>query len=259
MTTQLPLIVGQPFIPRRNIKPWFADLACTGEGCARSEPHTHWKQVKPDVENGSGWLERKASGEVVYHTPWTKLHKPFKMVNPKARVETSVKALERLKKEFLSDPGHAQYLGRSDGKGYVMTATTGDWALMELGEGKGDLIPFLAPSEGHGSTWIGDPEFHNAVKRASIMADERTNAIHLLAENGVITLSSTDPDVGNFSETLPASVSKSWQASFNVDYLEPVLGVWPLRVWVKDGESPVMFEPADGSWRFVIMPLREEK
>ena len=256
MTTQLPLIVGQPFIPQRNIKPWFVDLACTGEGCARSEPHTHWKEVEPNVKNGSGWLERKASGEVIYHTPWTKRHKPFKMVNPKARVETSAKALERLKKEFLSDPNHARHLGRSDGKGYVMTATIGHWALMEPGEGKGDLMPFLAPSEGHGSTWIEDPEFHNAVKRASIMADKRTNAIRLLAENGVITLSSTDPDVGDFSETLPASVSKAWQASFNVKYLEPILGAWPLTIWAKDEESPMMFEPSNGSWRFVLMSMR---
>ncbi len=115
---QLPVVVGKPYKPRQ------------------SRVNERWEEVEPYRRNGTGWLERKASGEIVYHTPWLKTIKPFEMKPLKARVETSAKALVRLKKELVTANEHKRYM--TDDKhanGFKMTATNGHWALMERADG----------------------------------------------------------------------------------------------------------------------------
>jgi hypothetical protein len=257
---QLPPIEGQPYTPKRNIKPHAIDVPCTNpeESCG-PEPHTHRQWIGKDndrIRNGSGWLERKASGEIVYHTPWLTKHAPFKLQNPKPRVETPAKTLARLKKECVTPIELKKYIGIGDGDEYVMTQTNGHWALLEPGQQKKETKEFLSITGNHWLTALDDPELYCAVQRAKTMIDERKPFVDLFNDSKELTLHSSS-DAGDFTESVQSSLGLTWRLTLDLQYLTMPLGSWPMLIWVEDGnsESPVIFEPVDGLWRFVLMPV----
>ena len=294
---QLPLIKGKPYTPKRTIKPWFEEYECTGifepaqyttnaRDCTRNctricfcknqpsaqhtythgtcETHTHSKRIEPP-RNGSGWLERKASGEIVYHTPWLKKSKPFRetwksIAEPKARIETPAKALSRMRKECVTpdDVKARGVLDKVTPQGYFIAATNGHWALMERWNSKGKEYGCLDIAEKAHNTTVESSEFYNALQRAAVMANDRSRMVVLIAENDSITLYSADSDYGAFVETIPAKVSKPWRAAVDWTYLEMALGVWPLTFWIKDEESALVLEPWSKEYRFVLMPMHSE-
>jgi hypothetical protein len=219
---------------------------------------------------GSGWLERKANGALVYHAPWLRKPAPFTMTEPKARVETEARALVRLKKECLTpdDLGGrgTRGLGKFHAQGYVMTSTNGHWALLEYRDmgtlPKSDEQAYLRISKDHKPVKLDNPELHNAIKRAKTMMDTRSRAIGLVSLSiGLVGVHSSDSDAGEFTETVEEKIkgnltSKLWGVTLDYNYLEPVLGCWPLTLWIKDDESALILEPVGKSWRMVIMPLR---
>lgn len=275
MNTQLPIIKDKAFTPARNTKHGVPrEIECDSNSCAQAKPHTH----EQTTGNGAGWLERKASGEIIYHTPWLRPHKPFTMPLLKPRVETEAKGLARIRKAYVSDPGMATQLGRGTG-GYGTIATNGHWALLERGKQThfANPIDFLAPSRQHKAVRIVNPEFQLALKRADVMADELYRVVLMWGNRDSLTVYSEHKpdkytvdkkgkrvempkgnDLGSFDETLVDGIEaeREWQIALNVDYIEPLLGTWPLTMWIKDAESNLVFEPADKSWRFVLMGIR---
>jgi hypothetical protein len=277
-------IVGKPFMPKRNIKPWTEERDCTDSECKApcfctdmprghfqrdhtDRVHSHNVTVEPS-RNGSGWLERKADGELVYHTPWTAKPKPFSLPPYQARIETTGKALERMRKECtaaaLKEAKAAQesQAGKACPDGFRIVATNGHWALLEKGEGTGKPLDWLGSLKGCSMAVIETPEFWHAVQRARVMADERSQMAQIRADLlGHMWLyssnSDSDFDAGDFVERIPTiQCDREWQVGLNCKYLEIPLGSWPITVWVKDSESQVVFEAKNRSWRFVIMPMR---
>lgn len=286
MNKQLPVIVGKPYKPARNIKPYQVEVTCAkGEACKETCwctdsrefgkcKHTHGDHARLDGTihthkrtiiapgNGSGWLERKASGEIIYHAPWLKSPTPFaqsiaaKQLNPKPRLETSAKALIRLRKDCL---GHTdvRYTGRAASGGYKIAATNGHWALLEPGAGTEPATHYIGNLKGYHPVQLHDPELFNALERASLASPERSKSVTLMMlDADHVAVYAQDPDFGEFMETVGCKSEHAW--AFNVDwtYLEMPLGCWPLTLWFKDHNSAVVFEPADQAWRFVLMPMR---
>lgn len=210
-------------------------------------------------------LERKTSGEIVYHTPWTKPHIPFRLttagrsLQPKPRIETSSKSFERMKRDctkVMDEERCKQMTGRDCGDGYRMVATNGHWALIERGKGTGVLMPISKGDKHTTKVILSDPEFYCALNRAEVMADERSRTVTLLGKGERAWLYSSHSDMGDFMEHVPATTNKPWGVCLNLDYLRMTLGCWPLTMWFRDEENAVVFEPSDGAWRFVVMPFR---
>ena len=256
----------------------------------------HSKRSEPP-RNGSGWLERKANGELVYHTPWLKKSKPFRetksIAEPKARIETPTKALARMRKECVTPEYCLKRVGKTCPDGFQLTATNGHWALLEP-TGKGTVakpdMANIGNLKGYHASFIDSPEFFLALNRAKVMASDTSRTVHLIGEKGMIHLYSShslglvfsghacllvgipsgsgepkghrgNNDAGDFQQSVKAVVTKPWKAAMDYTYLETALGVWPLTVWVKDdesAESAVIFEPASREWRFVVMPMRAD-
>lgn len=253
---RLPIVTGQPRKIKGAVKYNAPDSTWN---CNRSEckdgpgAHTHHQTVN----NGSGWLERKASGEIVYHTPWLRKFKPFELKPLKTRQETSQAALVRMRKECVSSVEWERQLEMHMGaQGFVMTATDGHWALLEPGDVKTHK-DFLGVTPKHKRHVLHDPEFYLALARAAVMANERSKTVQFVADavRQEIVLYAEDSDVGDMTETVPAQLSTNWRIALNHEYLVMVLGSWPLTMYVRDEDSLIVFEAHDRSWRFVIMPI----
>lgn len=225
-------------------------------------------------------LKIKADGTVSYNNPDCLKYtapgsKPFKMPALKARADGSAKTFERIKadieKTMLQNlkrnetPNPTK--GRPAGGGYRMVITDFHRALVEPGEGTGERMPILDSFNTKAKlvASITNSEFHLALKRARVMAPPENHLVKLLGTPGQLEIQSShlEPreqtrgnDAGDFAETLEVVNGLEWRAGFNLNYLEPMCGVWPLNVWYIDTEHAVVFEPAGAEWRYVVMPIR---
>ena len=274
MSTQLPVITGKPFTPKRNPREYWTFQKCHKTDCTDTTPdhfHEELSSSKTDsLTNGSGWLERKASGELVYHTPWTRKPAPFRPQALKPRIETALKTLARLKKECVTPGCYETHIGKTCADGFVMTATNGHWAILEQAFAEGKPDDWLGNTKGYHAAFLDNAELDLALKRAVMMADEKSRTVYMIGEmdtktgKGKVWLHSMCSSPvrgevsGDFTEPVPATVTKPFTAAVDWTYLEVVLGCWPLTLWVKDDKSQLIFEPAGREWRFVVMPMWAE-
>lgn len=102
-----------------------------------------------------------------------------------------------------------------------------------------------------------------AVRRAALMADERSHGIKYELGQGKLNISSQSADVGESRETIPVDYTGSdLVIGFNAQYLLDFLGVTPseeITFELKDEQSPALMKPAGeegASYRYVVMPMR---
>ncbi len=107
-------------------------------------------------------------------------------------------------------------------------------------------------------------EFLSALRRVSILASTRTRAIKMGIENGIITLSSVSPELGEAKEIIPIDYTgNSIELGFNVGYLMDILEAISedmVQLEIIDQLSPVLIKPVSDtekqSYLSVIMPMR---
>lgn len=238
-------------------------------------------RYSPATKPSSGsFLRIKSDGTVAYHNPECLKYnapgsKPFRMPALKAREESSTKTFERLKasidKRASRDPSRnmERFTGRPCMPGWYIVATDGHRALLGRGEGTGERVPTFDKLQetAHIVCSIDDPEFHLALKRALVMTEENQSKVRLIGCPGLLALSSAhgEPygqrdgnDAGDFEETLTVNSGSNWRVAIDANFVEPACGSWPLVVWHSDQDSAVMFEPQDSSWRYVVMPIRDD-
>jgi hypothetical protein len=180
------------------------------------------------------------------------------MPEVKARRETPEKAWTRLQREFetAETPDCVKAVGMDAGDGYRIVATNGHWALCEMG--KGQPGGYIGDTSNHQRVILNNPELHLALKRAATCAGPRNHCVGLVGLPEGIGVYSSDSEA-EFAEIVEGP---SFSGHFNIDvkYLEPVLGVWPMALFVhkeNPHEHAVMLEPADNpQWRYIVMPLR---
>ncbi len=100
-----------------------------------------------------------------------------------------------------------------------------------------------------------------AVRRVSILSDEKTHAIKLSLRKGDIQISSHHPEIGEAQESLPAEYEgDDLEVGFNVRYLQDVaaaLNGEEIRILFMDALSPSRIEdPRDEGFLAIIMPMR---
>lgn len=103
--------------------------------------------------------------------------------------------------------------------------------------------------------------FIDSLKRISIFASDRTMAIKLSLENGVIKISTTNPDLGDAQEEIVIDYEgKSFNIAFNARYLLDALGSIQTDIIefnLEDDLSPGVIKPSDElGYKCVVMPMR---
>jgi DNA polymerase-3 subunit beta len=103
----------------------------------------------------------------------------------------------------------------------------------------------------------------NAVKRVALLSNERSRAVKFIIEKGKVDVTSSSPDVGEATETLPVEYSgTSMQICFNAQYVLDFLSAVSTDVVsldLKDEVSQAVVKPvgAEGyDYTYVIMPMR---
>ncbi|HCC68514.1 MAG TPA: DNA polymerase III subunit beta [Nitrospiraceae bacterium] len=103
--------------------------------------------------------------------------------------------------------------------------------------------------------------FLKALKRASIVSRERTNAVRLDIEGSKLTIISINPDLGEAKEEMVVQYKgEPISIGFNARYLMDVLQVMEgeaARLELQDTLSPSLLkEGEDKGYRCVVMPMR---
>jgi DNA polymerase-3 subunit beta len=103
-----------------------------------------------------------------------------------------------------------------------------------------------------------------AIRRVSLLANERSRAVRFGIESGKVEVSSQNPELGEASETIEAGYEgDAFQIGFNGQYLLDFLnaaGTSEVCFELKDDSSQGLLRPAengeDKDYRYVVMPMR---
>jgi DNA polymerase-3 subunit beta len=106
-------------------------------------------------------------------------------------------------------------------------------------------------------------ELNQAVKRAALMADDRTRAVRFHLQTGKLSIQSNNAEEGEAHETMAIDYEgEDVEIGFNAQYLQDFLGVagdGHVVFEFKNGNAQAQFRPAaDDSldYRYVVMPMR---
>lgn len=102
-----------------------------------------------------------------------------------------------------------------------------------------------------------------AIKRAALMADERSHGVKIDLANGKLSITSQSADVGEAREMIPLdyagdSLSIGFNAQYVLDFLG-VVGTDEVLFEFKDEQSPALLRPSgdgESDYRYVVMPMR---
>jgi len=102
-----------------------------------------------------------------------------------------------------------------------------------------------------------------AIKRAALMADERSHGVKVDLSNGKLSITSQSADVGEAKEVIPLdytgdNLSIGFNAQYVLDFLG-VVGTDDVLFEFKDEQSPALLRPSgDGQadYKYVVMPMR---
>jgi DNA polymerase-3 subunit beta len=102
-----------------------------------------------------------------------------------------------------------------------------------------------------------------AIRRAALMADERSHGVKVDLASGKLGISSQSADVGEAKETIPLdytgeSVSIGFNAAYLLDFLA-VVSTDDVLLELKDEQSPALLRPsgdAEFDYKYVVMPMR---
>lgn len=104
--------------------------------------------------------------------------------------------------------------------------------------------------------------FTSALKRVSLLANEKSRGVKLSLQDSVLVISSSNPDMGEAREELDVEYSSSevLEIGFNSKYLLECLAVMQsdkLEFQLKDRLSPGILKDVDNqNHTYVIMPMR---
>ncbi|QQS45339.1 MAG: DNA polymerase III subunit beta [Acidobacteriota bacterium] len=121
----------------------------------------------------------------------------------------------------------------------------------------------VMPKENNQHITIESDRVASAVRRVSLMADERSHAIKFEISEGKIHITSNAADVGEAGETLSVDFAgPEFNVGFNAQYLLDFFSVVQDNEVIfdfKDGASQVQMRPkneVDYNFKYIVMPMR---
>ncbi len=102
-----------------------------------------------------------------------------------------------------------------------------------------------------------------AIKRAALMADERSHGVKIDLATGKLSITSQSADVGEAKEVIPLdytgdNLSIGFNAQYVLDFLG-VVGTDEVLFEFKDEQSPALLRPSgdgESNYKYVVMPMR---
>jgi len=164
--------------------------------------------------------------------------------------------LKRLVDEDDSDEFEFGFDGNSG------IARKGDVSLfMRLIEGEFPKYQQVIPREVSHQLVINNEEFSRAIRRIALLSAERSHAIRLDLTSGTLSLSSSNPDLGEAHEELDVDYGgEDVHVAFNARYLLDSLGALRAKevyLGFQDSLSPARIAPTDDDGALaVVMPMR---
>jgi DNA polymerase-3 subunit beta len=170
------------------------------------------------------------------------------------------KGLAELRK-LLDQAGDADVELSLDGQlAYLKRGVTE--VSMRLVEGEFPDYRGVIPGESRYHVGVARNDLISAIKRVAIFSNERYHGVKFALSSGLLTVSSTSPEMGEASETLDVDFTGGdFGIGFNASYLQQVLAVMPegteAILGVSDEVSPgVITSSADNQFTYVVMPMR---
>lgn len=121
----------------------------------------------------------------------------------------------------------------------------------------------VLPKNNDKSVPLNTERIMQAVRRAALMADERSHGVKVELSNGQLNITSQSADVGEAREVIPVDYTGDGMTiGFNAQYLQEffnVVGTDEVIFELKDEQSPALVKPAGDSqfdYKYVVMPMR---
>ena len=119
----------------------------------------------------------------------------------------------------------------------------------------------VIPKAGNKQITVNRDDLEGALRRVSVLSQNKTYAVKLTFSKKAITLFSSHPDMGEANEEIPASFNgEEFSAGFNARYLLDVLSVLESETVVLNMEaalSPCLIREKDNAlFQAVVMPVK---
>jgi DNA polymerase-3 subunit beta len=161
-------------------------------------------------------------------------------------------------RKFLDKEGKVSVL---IGKNHILFKVLDIEFLARLIEGTYPNYSQVIPLANEKKLLVNREGMIRALRRVSVMSRERSNAVKIDLGTGVMTFSSSNPDLGEAKDELEVDYKgEALAVGFNARYLLDVLTVMSaetVAIELQDPLSPtLMKEEADDEYKCVVMPMR---
>ena len=181
----------------------------------------------------------------------TDLPKEIKAIIPRKAAQE----IRRLLEEEEGEP----LLGFT--KNLVTFQKSGLFLTSRVMEGTYPNYQQVIPKESAKKAVIERTALESALRRVAVLSKDKTNAVKVILQNGSITLHTSNPDVGEATEDLPAQYRwESLTTGFNARYLLDALAVMDgdsVNLEISSPLSPcVLRSEGDPGFLCVVMPMK---
>jgi DNA polymerase-3 subunit beta len=152
-------------------------------------------------------------------------------------------------------------IGLSFERGYIFAKFDSCYLFIKLIDGEYPDYRPVIPKSVDRLVKIDRQEFNSALKRVSLLANEKSRGVKLVIQPGSLVISSSNPDMGEAREEIDVEYTgEPLEIGFNSKYLLESLAVMEsdkLEFHLKDRLSPgILRESNQKSHTYVIMPMR---
>jgi DNA polymerase-3 subunit beta len=168
------------------------------------------------------------------------------------------KGLMELRK--LLDSGSST-IGLAFERGYLFAHLNETHLFIRLIEGEYPDYRGVIPQANERQADLDRETLNAALKRVSLLAHEKSRGVKLSLGNGVLMISSSNPDMGEARDEMDVDYrGEQIDIGFNAKYLLDCLSIMKcekIRLSFRDRVSPGILREADqGNHTYVIMPMR---
>ncbi len=152
-------------------------------------------------------------------------------------------------------------IGLSFERGYIFAKLKDSYLFIRLIDGEYPDYRPVIPKSVDRIVKIDRQDFNSALKRVSLLANEKSRGVKLMLQEGSLVISSSNPDMGEAREELDVEYKgEPLEIGFNSKYLLESLAVMnsdKLEFHLKDRLSPGILRETDHpNHTYVIMPMR---
>lgn len=168
------------------------------------------------------------------------------------------KGLSELHRLLAEESGS---VGLAFERGYVFAKFRSSYLFVKLIEGEYPDYRMVIPKSTDRTVGADRTELNSALKRVSLLAHEKSRGVKLAIQNGMMTISSSNPDKGEAREEVDVDFSgEPLEIVFNSKYLLDCLQVLhseKVELLLKDRLSPgILRGSEEKNHTYVIMPMR---